>query len=164
MGPCPPWCIVAPSPFQLMSSPRITIACAIDEKYMLPLAVMLESLRQHLQPGAHPELYLIHRGIPAKKLAVIASIIETRSLVLDPARLAAAPRDAHFPPEASIAMLLPGLLPPGLDRVLFLDADLLVLDDLLELWQTPLAGHVVAAVPDGAVPQCSSARGVKNWK
>ena len=131
---------------------------------MLPLVVLLESLTQHLRPGVEPVLYLIHARMPPGALAAISSKVETHSIVPSEAQLAAAPRSPHFPPEASIPLLLAELLPGGLERVLFLDADMLVLDDVATLWETPLGPHVLAAAPDGAVPFCSAARGVKGWQ
>jgi lipopolysaccharide biosynthesis glycosyltransferase len=58
-------------------------------------------------------------------------------------------------------LLLPDLLPADLDRVLFLDADLLVLDDAALLWEIPTGRHAVAAVSDASIPFCRSPRGVK---
>jgi lipopolysaccharide biosynthesis glycosyltransferase len=51
-----------------------------------------------------------------------------------------------------------------LDRVLFLDADLLVLDDLSKLWNVNLGTSVLGAVADAAVPTCCAPRGVKAWR
>ena len=125
----------------------VPIACAVDHSYVLPLAVMLESLTQHLRPGLHAELYLIHAGLPQSSLSSVSSIIETHSIPLSGAQLSAAPRAPRFPREASAPLLLPELLPPDVERILFLDADMLVLQDLANLWETPLDDHVLAAVP-----------------
>src|SRR2546430_9309804 len=60
---------------------------------------------------------------------------------LSDAQLSAAPRDLHFPREASFPLLLAEVLPPALERILFLDADMLVLEDLANLWETPQIGR-----------------------
>ena len=57
-----------------MPSLTLPIACAIDHCYVLPLAVMLESLKQHLRPSFRPILYLLHAGIPQSSLDAIASL------------------------------------------------------------------------------------------
>jgi lipopolysaccharide biosynthesis glycosyltransferase len=147
-----------------MPSLKLSIVCAIDQSYVLPLVVMLESLKQHLRPNFEPVLYLIHAGIPQPSLATISSQLETHALIPSEAELCVAPHDSHFPREASFLLLLPELLPAGLERVLFLDADMLVLDDLAQLWETPLDECVLAAAPDSAVPVCSAPRGVKGWQ
>jgi lipopolysaccharide biosynthesis glycosyltransferase len=51
-----------------------------------------------------------------------------------------------------------------LDRVLFLDSDMFVMDDLAELWEIPLKQHTVGACRDVAVPFCSGPRGVGCWR
>jgi hypothetical protein len=115
-----------------MPSPVLPIACAIDRSYVLPL----ESLKQHLSPAVRPILYLAHTGLPRPDLATISSALETRSLIPPDAAVRTLPCDSHFPPETSLVLLLPELLPPDLERVLFLDADMLVLEDLdLERWR-----------------------------
>ena len=147
-----------------MPSPAaLYIACAVNHAYVLPLAVMLASLKRHLRPSHHPELYLIHAGIPQSDLATISSMVETHSIIISEEQLSASPRAPGFPCEASAPLLLPELLPPSVERVLFLDADMLVFQDLAELWETPLDDHVLAAAADFAVPLCSAPRGVKGW-
>lgn len=46
-------------------------------------------------------------------------------------------------------LLIPNLLPLEVKRVLYLDTDILVLDDLGRLWETDLEGAPVGAVRDG---------------
>lgn len=50
-------------------------------------------------------------------------------------------------------ILIPQVLPASVSRVLYLDTDLLVLDDLEPLWETNLEGSVVGAVIDQADQQ-----------
>ena len=55
------------------------------------------------------------------------------------------PASAEFTSAMWYRILLPDLL-PDLDRILYLDVDTLVLDSLRPLWETDLAGYVLAAV------------------
>jgi lipopolysaccharide biosynthesis glycosyltransferase len=141
---------------------KLPIACAINNDYALPLLVMLISLKEHLRPSYQPVLYLMHQGVSEDLLASISRLVETHPLVPKPESIAAIPRHAHFPREAAYSLLLPDLLPATLDRILFLDADLLVLDDLAQVWEISIGDSVLAAVPDAAIPLCRSPRGVKN--
>ncbi len=52
-------------------------------------------------------------------------------------------------------ILLPDLLPKDVKRVLYLDADILVLKDLLPLYNTRLNGKVAGMIPDGMTPEYS---------
>ena len=145
-------------------SSELPIACAVNRAYVLPLAVMLESLRLRLRPDVRPVLYLLHSVLSRQVVEMLGSLVETHAIVPSDAQLAAAPHDARLPREASFPLLLPEVLPRHLERILFLDADLLVLEDLVKLWETPLDRSVLAATPDAAVPRCSAPRGVKGWK
>jgi lipopolysaccharide biosynthesis glycosyltransferase len=49
------------------------------------------------------------------------------------------------------------------ERVLFLDADVLVLDDPTCLLEVDLGGRAVGAAVDGAITLCSAPRGVRAW-
>src|ERR1700722_18338344 len=144
-----------------MARVTLPIACAINGDYALPLLVMLTSLQEHLRPSHQLLLYLVHQGVSEEVLASISRLVEIHSIVPTPDSVAALPRHPRFPPEAAYPLLLPDLLPKTLDRILFLAADLLVLDDLAELWETSLGERALGAAPDAAIPLCRSPRGVK---
>ena len=61
-------------------------------------------------------------------------------------------------------LLLGELLPGDVERVLFLDADVLVLDDPTGLLEADLGGRALAAAVDGAIARCSAPRGVRAWR
>jgi lipopolysaccharide biosynthesis glycosyltransferase len=140
----------------------IILAAAVNAHYLIPLRVMLSSLTRHLPTHRRAILYLIHIGLSPADLAQVNEIVDTRSIQPTPAQLAAAVRSPRFPLEASFPLLLPDLLPPHLERVLFLDADLLIRADITPLWQTPLPSQILAAAIDQAVRTCGCRRGVKN--
>lgn len=136
--------------------------CAINSEYTLPLLVMLASLQENLRSCCRPVLYLLHQSLSRDQLRTISRLIETHPIVPGAASVAAIPRHSYFPPEAAYPLLLAEWLPETLERVLFLDADLLVLDDAAKLWETETGERVLAAVPDAAIPLCSAPRGVKD--
>lgn len=144
-----------------MHRDTVVVAASIGESYALPLAVMLHSLVERLRPPQRPVLHLLHRGLSPLALDVIGGIVETIAVRIPPEAVARLPSDPHFPPEAAAPLLLPGLLPASLDRVFFLDADTLVVDDVGPLWRLDLGGRAIAAAADPAIPRCDAARGVK---
>jgi lipopolysaccharide biosynthesis glycosyltransferase len=142
------------------SEPALHIAAGIDENYVFPLLVMLLSLRQHLS-GPAPVLHLFHRELSGDALEAIeahASVYPVRI----PEELLPPVTGTGFPPEAATPLALADLLPDDLHRVLFLDADLLVLDDVAKLWCRELDDALLAACQDSAIPHCGSSRGVKD--
>ena len=55
---------------------------------------------------------------------------------------------AHLTPTTYYRLLLPKVLAPEIDRVIYLDCDVLVERDLKQLWSTSLDGAALAAVAD----------------
>lgn len=131
---------------------------------MLPLAVMLSTLAARMAPECRIAVHLLHHGLHDESLAALGSIVDVLPVRLSPQSLAQLPRSRHFPPEAAAALLLEDVLPRDLDRVIFIDADVLALSDLSPLWNHDLCGKALAAVCDPAIPRCSSWRGVKGWR
>lgn len=142
----------------------IRIASSIDENYAIPLQVLLESLTRQLGAGWRLELWLLHVSLRAETLRRIAERVDLHEIRLTSSQTASLPAIHPFPREAAAPLLLAEVIPADIDRILFLDADTLAFDDVAPLWQTDLRGLPVAAVVDGAIPFCSSPRGVKNWE
>jgi lipopolysaccharide biosynthesis glycosyltransferase len=54
----------------------------------------------------------------------------------------------HVSLATYIRLFLPSILPQDLDKVLYIDGDVICTGSIQELWETPLASHAAAAVPD----------------
>ncbi len=142
----------------------LPIATAIAENYITPLMVMLASLQDHLSSGVDLQLYLLHPGIADAWIGRLEEFVRLSPILIDAAAASRIPYDRRFPREAAYPLLLDAVLPPDLEQVLFLDADLLVLADIADLWEESQGPETIAAVPDLAIPQCGSNRGVKQRK
>ena len=56
--------------------------------------------------------------------------------------------DKHLTKDTYLRFLAPEILPDGVSRVIYLDSDLVVLDDIGGLWDIDLAGNPLGAAPD----------------
>ena len=128
------------------------VACAADEAYVGHCAAMLHSLlARHADDGV--VVHFLHApAFDARERARLVGHIERNGgrvelHALDDACIAGLPAIAGIPPIMWYRVFLPELL-PAVDRVLYLDADTLVVDDLRPLWREPLDGAYVAAVPN----------------
>jgi lipopolysaccharide biosynthesis glycosyltransferase len=126
------------------------VALAADEAYLPHCAAVLSSLRAH-DHGAPLQAHVLHPpGLSGGALGRLAAMADGQALTVSahpiaPERVAGLPAWGRIPQTMWYRVLLPELLPDA-DRVLYLDADVLVVDSLAPLWATPLSGSWVAAV------------------
>lgn len=127
----------------------INILVTLNERYLPPLQVLLTSLRT-----AHPDetltVWLLHSGIPQNSLEQVERQcgrlgMDLRCLTVDRAVFDNAPVTRQYPQEMYYRLLAGCFLPRELDRVLYIDPDILVLNSLRPLWETPLEGRLFAA-------------------
>lgn len=144
------------------------VACATDNHYAMPLAVTMLTAARHLRPGSRMELFLLDGGLSdenrgrlqeswANEPLDVHWVKPDRSLVDDLVT------SHHISPVAYFRILLPSIMPDEYERVLYLDSDLLVLDDLCDLWEEPIESHWCLAIPDIACPFVDAKRGLENF-
>lgn len=147
----------------------VHVACCVDDEYVKGVAVTLVSAAAHLGPGRTLCVELVDGGISEisferlQRTCEAAGIRMRRHQVpLD--RLQQLPISHHISHSAYLRLLLAEVLPSDLERVLYLDGDLLILEDLSLLFEESLEGHWAAAVPDVACPFMDATRAVPNLR
>lgn len=131
----------------------IALLMAADEAYAAPLAVCVASLLEHLPPGVGVDLFLIGPGLTPSTLARLEAWWRDRVTLrefLVPSERLSALRDlvgARAVP-AHLRAFLGSTLPAEIEKVIYLDADLLVLGDVRELWELDLEGQTLLATQD----------------
>jgi lipopolysaccharide biosynthesis glycosyltransferase len=128
------------------------IVCATDGNYMRHCIAMLQSLRKHNpDPDLHVHLIFDNANPETLSLAVahMRSLLPSFSLLQANSKpLDGFPVNGHATVATYFRLLLPELLPHSVNRVIFIDADTIVTDNLSPLWQMELHGHALAAVPE----------------
>ena len=128
---------------------EMNILVTLNEKYLPPLQVLLTSLRT-----AHPDealtVWLLHSGIRPAALETVERQcgrlgVTLRCLTVDRAVFDLAPVTRQYPQEMYYRLLAGCFLPAELDRVLYIDPDILVLNSMRPLWETPMEGRLFAA-------------------
>lgn len=148
--------------------PVCDFICAADEAYALPLAVMLESLLDNASRKVRVVVHIIDCGLGAESREAIDSMAGARATIhwrrsRRPPEFAD-PAWGHVTGATYERLLLVDYLPDGLRRALWLDADLLVLDDVTPLLETDLGTGTLGAVRDPFVPRVSAAFGIRDWR
>lgn len=134
---------------------NMEIACCTDRGYLKYCVTMWLSLFDHHQ-GEEVGIHLLTNGLEAEEIEKARRIVEAHgarfaAYDVDGALLDALPKGqyGYITSTTYARLFLPVILPEQVERVIYLDCDLLVTDSLLPLWNYPLGeGHEVAAVED----------------
>ncbi|MBW4418228.1 MAG: glycosyltransferase family 8 protein [Myxacorys californica WJT36-NPBG1] len=151
----------------ICSAQTISIVCAADDNYAMPLAALAYSVLANLNLAKRLELFVLDGGIrDSSKRKILKSIDQSRCQVhwLTPSEdlLKDMVISRHITIAAYYRLLIADLLPDHLDKVIYLDSDLVVDADIDLLWNTDFHGHCVLAVQDFALPD--AAVGLLNYK
>lgn len=132
----------------------IPLAIAFTPNYFVQAATLLRSVLDACPEGRFRAICLLSEDIPDRMKDKLAWLDEVRlSMEFIPlkGRLQGLYIDPRYTEAASLRLLLPELL-PDLDRVLYLDCDIIVRQDLAKLWsETDLGDNYLGAVYEAAI-------------
>ena len=127
----------------------IDLLVSLDENYLPQLRVMLYSASLN-NPGVNFRVFLLHRGFSAEQLSSLSRQLEAldmelRAVRVDERLFESAPVMKQYPQEMYYRLLAAQLLPEDMDRIIYLDPDILVINPLTPLWRLDMGGKLFAA-------------------
>jgi lipopolysaccharide biosynthesis glycosyltransferase len=133
------------------------VLCAADENYVKPLAVTLHSAASNLAPGHHLQVVLLDGGISESSWGGLRETmnglpVSVQVIRPDLSQVSDLMTSHHISHAAYLRLLASEILPEHIEKVVYLDSDLLVLDDVTKLWQMDLGDAYAAASIDIACP------------
>lgn len=151
------------------ASTEPVILCAADDNYVKPLTVMLHSAARSLKPGNTINAIVLDGGISDENLAAIKESlvdlpIQTFTIKPGLQDVDSLMTSHHITHTAYLRLLAGRLLPDSVDKVIYLDSDVLVRGDLTELWEYELGNNYALAVPDIACPYVDARYADCNFK
>ena len=128
----------------------MNLLLTLDENYLMPCKVMLKSFFASNPNERGVTVYLLHSAIPAGRLEELADFCsgfgaELKPVAVDAALFETAPTSKRYPKEMYYRLLSPLILPQEVERVLYLDPDMLIINPLRPLWELNLYGKTFAA-------------------
>jgi lipopolysaccharide biosynthesis glycosyltransferase len=126
------------------------IVCAADNRYAMPLAVMLRSLAENLKRYPQVSVWVLDGGVSRRNKRRVAASLPDGKVKLHWVRpshqkLKNVPVFGHVSICTYYRLLMGELLPSALSKVVYLDVDTLVLGDIGELWDKTVSPNVVLA-------------------
>src|SRR5215475_6730742 len=152
-----------------MADSWIATVLAADDRFSRPLAATVRSVVSQLTPGRGLDLYLCDMGITAPnrdKIATAAAHPDVRLhwVTTLGGEVEHLPEAVPGISRAAYARLfIPRVLPPGMDRALYLDCDLIVRRCVGGLFDSPMGDFAALGVADAGSPYVSSLYGVPYW-
>jgi lipopolysaccharide biosynthesis glycosyltransferase len=139
------------------------VTAAADEAYALPLAVVMGSALDHLDPARRLRIHVLDAGLEPATRARLEAAWRSRGASVawiepDIVSLEGLPVGGHISLATYFRIVLPRVLPETLDRTLYLDCDTLVLGDLARLWDEPQGDAPALGVQDPAYPYLDAAQ------
>lgn len=127
----------------------INILVTFDKNYIVPFQVMLKSLQITNSQGKF-HIWLLHSTIPDEELEALNKYCNVlgysfTSVQVDRLFFENAPIMKRYPQEMYYRLLAPLLLPATIDKVLYVDPDILVLNSVRPLWEIDLNENTFAA-------------------
>lgn len=125
----------------------------LDENYAEPLMTTLGSMFAS-NMGTSFSIYILHAGLSEPTLARIGRQCARHGstaipILISEDRFAQAPVPGHYTTAMYYRLLAYTLLPHSVDKILYLDPDILVINRLDALYATDVSGYLYAAASHG---------------
>ena len=152
------------------SADTVHVACCFDQKMELPFLVLASSLKRHLKGDRKVVLHVFHSDPIAHDLAYFVGLnsatFELRLRQIENRFHGPATWPSHLTAASLLRLRLPSVL-KDIDRVVYLDCDLVVLNDIATLYDTDLSDFPLAACLDfwltGSPPFAPPGWGADEW-
>ncbi|MBV8884475.1 MAG: glycosyltransferase family 8 protein, partial [Chroococcidiopsidaceae cyanobacterium CP_BM_RX_35] len=151
----------------------IIVVCAADNNYAMPLAVMARSILANLKSPRKVTLFILDNGIKEhNKRRIIKSLnseqcdirwISMANVMLDNLPMCEY-ASTYMSPTTYCRVFIPELLPDNLNKAIYLDSDLIVNEDLGQLWDINIGENYLLAVQDNLIRYISSHIGTEKCK
>jgi len=150
----------------------INLVLAADSNYAMTLAVAICSAATNCSPRRRLRFHVIQSGFgPELRQNVEASLEQSKlpgaSIYWHDAQLGRIQNlkiaQSYISPMTYARLLIPDFLPVDVEKVLYLDCDLVVLDDLGDLWDTDVTQKALFAVRD-LIAFVSAPGGLANYR
>ncbi|MBD2752295.1 glycosyltransferase family 8 protein [Spirosoma validum] len=152
------------------SGERISIVLASDNHYAILIAAMIKSIEINHKTEEPIDFYVLDDNISEKNKAKVLASIHSEKISINwvdvhqiiPPTIKIPVDTTPFPLTAYFRLFAPYVVPPELDRILFLDVDTIILTDISRLWHTDIGDYLFGAVQD--FQKVVSHGGVPNYK
>lgn len=155
-----------------MKKKHISIVVASDNHYSILIAALLKSIDVNHHTDEHIDFHIIDDGISAKFKEQLETIVNPERITLKwfsskkiiPDNIVIPVDNSAFPLTVYMRVFSPYVVDKDVEKLIYLDVDTIVQDDISKLWNTDLGDYIAGAVQDvGKTMDCEWG-GVPNYK
>ena len=134
----------------------IPVVVVTDQHYVIHLAALLKSIEQNHTSGEKIDVYVIEDGVTkSSKKKILASVsadmfsitwVKMQDCIPPGVTL---PLDrTSYPVTIYLRLFIQYIVPAGTQKAVFLDVDMILLEDISTLYLTDLGNNIIGAVQD----------------
>ncbi|ALI99891.1 glycosyltransferase family 8 protein [Rufibacter tibetensis] len=150
----------------------ITMVCVCDDHYFVHLAALIKSVEVNHATEEKLVFYIVEDAVSELSKRRLLDSINHEVTTLNFVKMEeCTPDDFKLPVDGSsyplniyMRLFIPYFLPQNIERVIYLDVDMVLQEDISVLWKQDLKGLTVAAVQDPWVRIVSKWGGIENYK
>ena len=131
------------------------IVCCTDNNYVIPCGVLITSICVN-NPNEKITVHILTEGISDENQDILRSVTANYNQEIifhkvDKAVFSNCPISRHITLATYFRLVMTDILPVDINKVIYLDCDIVVRHSLRSLWETDLDGYAVGVVPDMSV-------------
>lgn len=156
----------------MKASTPITIVCVCDNYYVTLLAALIKSIEINHLTNEMIQLYIIEDRVTENNKRKLQKSINSDIVKLGwiemqnsiPSNLKLPSDGTTYPMNVYMRLFIPTLISPDISKVIYLDVDMIVQEDISNLWNIDIGENIVAAVIDPIIKIVSNFGGIKNYE
>lgn len=151
----------------------ISLVVVSDDHYMILVGALIKSVEKNLSSQSRLDLWIIEDNVADMSKEMMESSIDKDITTLHwkplkdiiPPNLTLPADLSSYPLNIYMRLFIPFFIPEGVDKVIYLDADMIVKTDLTKLWDTDITNYTIAAVMDPRLKTFDNSwGGIRNYK
>lgn len=151
---------------------NISIVVASDNHYAVMLAAFIKSIEENHITDERLDFYIlddkisadIKNKINASINKAVTNLIWLKTSVIVPHDISIPVDHTAMPFTTYYRLFAPGIVPEKVDRLIYLDVDMIVLEDISKLWNINIEDKLFAAVQDWQLTVSCSWGGIPNYE
>ncbi|MES2426941.1 MAG: glycosyltransferase [Bacteroidota bacterium] len=155
-----------------MDQKRINIVLVCDDFYSVLLVAFLKSIEINHKSSEIVDVYIVDDSISKLSKKNIIESIDQDKIVLHWIKMSEAiPKDISlpfvnnaYPLNIFIRLLIPYFIPATVEKIIYFDVDMIMLDDISNLWNIDIGTSVIGAISDTINEEKTIADGIGNYQ